>query len=557
MTETVSNEAIVTEPSSSLPLPKNYNYPNSLTLKNKYGIIDHKEFTDKCAHDSAKAAINLRQEALPEKFDSSYLKYIHKRLFENTFEWAGCTRDIPFSFKDGTVAVMPEMIRSNWKTDQPIIFATGNKVQDGLKSIDKMLIEKNNLQDLPRQEFIHHIAQIFASLNYTHPFREGNGRTQRIFCEKLAQAANYNLDFSIVTSERMSEVSIAAAQDNNLEPMKKLFDDISDPQKTAILKEFISNTQNIDQENINNCIIVAADEGVTYTGTYKGESPDSIVIKTNNIYTICSKDSFTPEQIKALKFDDTITFTIPTTQNKENVLIPKEILAPLTSKQILKKIQNNTDIQNKQKEIKRLSKLVYGSAKILDEQIKMINKNPKLSKQLSSQILSSPNSVANLSGFEILGMKNSVRKKAEDHAIKLANSIDTYASIVNNVKATIVQQHKSEQKRCQTTVKLPSSILQNILNLPEEKRKELLSEEKLSSSIARELDEFMHALNTRLSPKERRNICESDHQQFAKSLGISENKATTIIKVAQEAKEVFQQIQKVAFNLEKQFIVAN
>ncbi|WP_432783103.1 BID domain-containing T4SS effector [Bartonella sp. C271] len=223
----------------------------------------------------------------------------------------------------------------------------------------------------------------------------------------------------------------------------------------------------------------------------------------------------------------------------------------------IKKIQNNTDIQNKQKEIKRLSKLVYGSAKILDEQIKMINKNPKLSKQLSSQILSSPNSVANLSGFEILGMKNSVRKKAEDHAIKLANSIDTYASIVNNVKATIVQQHKSEQKRCQTTVKLPSSILQNILNLPEEKRKELLSEEKLSSSIARELDEFMHALNTRLSPKERRNICESDHQQFAKSLGISENKATTIIKVAQEAKEVFQQIQKVAFNLEKQFIVAN
>ncbi|OPB31779.1 BID domain-containing T4SS effector [Bartonella sp. AR 15-3] len=557
MKQTLSNEAIMTESASSLPSPNNYNYPNSLTLKNKYGIINHQEFMDKCAHDSAKAAINLRQEALPKKFDSSYLKYLHKRLFESSFEWAGCTRDIPFPFKDGTLAVMPEMMRSNWKTDKPIVFATGNKVQDGLKNIDRMLIEKDNLQNLPRQEFIHHIAEIFSSLNYTHPFREGNGRTQRLFCEKLAQAANYNLDFSVVTKERMSEVSIAAAQDGNLEPMKKLFDDISDPHKTAILKEFISNIQNIDQEDINDCIIVAADKGVTYTGIYKGASPNSIIIKTENTYTICSKDHLTPEQLKTLNLNNECTLKIPTTQNKENVLIPKEILAPLTSKQILKKIQNNTDIQNKKKEIKHLSKLVYASAKTLNQQIKVINNNQRLSKQLSSQIISSPNSVANLAGFEILGMKSPARKKAEDHAIKLANSIDTYASIIKNVKATIIQQYKSEQKRLQTTVKLPSPTLQNILNLSEEKRKELLSEEKLSSSIARELDEFMHALNTRLSPSERKNIHESDHQQLAKSVGISENKAATIIKVAQEAKEVSQQIQKLAFSVEKQFIVAN
>ncbi|MDD9331055.1 MAG: Fic family protein, partial [Bartonella sp.] len=169
-------------------------YPNSLTLKNKYGIMNHKEFTDKCAHDSAKAAIHLREEAPPKAFNSSYLKYIHKCLFQDTFEWAGHTRDIPFLFTDGTVAVMPEMIRSNWRTDKPITFATGNKVQDGLKNIDRILAEKNNLQNLPHQEFVHNLATIFASLNYTHPFREGNGRTQRIFCEKLAQAANYHLD---------------------------------------------------------------------------------------------------------------------------------------------------------------------------------------------------------------------------------------------------------------------------------------------------------------------------------------------------------------------------
>ncbi|WP_438718476.1 BID domain-containing T4SS effector [Bartonella rochalimae] len=553
MKEILSNEAIATETesSSNLPLPKHYTYPNSLTLKNKYGIIDHKEFTDKCAHDSAKATINLRQEAPPKEFNSSYLKYLHKCLFENTFEWAGFTRDIPFSFKDGTVAVMPEMMRSNWKTEQPIIFATGNKVQDGLKNIDRILVEKNNLQNLPHQEFIHHLAEIFASLNYTHPFREGNGRTQRIFCEKLAQAANYNLDFSIVTKERMSEVSIAAAQDGNLEPMKKLFDDISDPKKTAILKEFISNTQNLDQEDINNCIIVTADEGATYTGIYKGESPNSIVIKTDNIYTVCSKDYLAPEQLKTLKLNDEYTFTILMQQNLKNTLIPKEKFPSLTKSEITKSIIKDTCIQAKLRQIMHLSKIVYGNPKILNEQIKMITNNPKVSKQLSTQIMSSPNSIANLAGIEIFGMKNLARKKAGSHIIKLANSIDSYASAVKNVETTIIQEHQLEQKRRQTTVKLPSAALRDILNLSEEKRKEFLSDKKLSSSIGKELKEFMKTLNARLSPSEHKNIHESNHQQFAKSVGISEDKAETIIKVAQKSKEIFQQIKTPVLNLEK------
>ncbi|AQX20722.1 Bartonella effector protein Bep1 [Bartonella sp. CDC_skunk] len=553
MKEILSNEAIAieTELSFKPPLPSHYTYPNSLTLKNKYGIIDHKEFTDKCAHDSAKATINLRQEALPKEFNSSYLEYLHKCLFENTFEWAGCTRDIPFAFKDGTVAVMPEMMRSNWKTDQPIIFATGNKVQDGLRNIDRILVEKNNLQNLPRQEFIHHLAEIFASLNYTHPFREGNGRTQRIFCEKLAQAANYNLDFSIVTKERMSEVSIAAAQDGNLEPMKKLFDDISDPKKTAILKEFISNTQNLDQEDINNCIIVTEDEGATYTGIYKGESPNSIVIKTDNIYTVCSKDYLAPEQLKTLKLNNEYTFTIPMQQNLKNTLIPKEKFPSLTKSEITKSIIKDACIQAKLRQITHLSKIVYGNPKILNEQIKMITNNPKVSKQLSTQIMSSPNSIANLAGIGILGMKNLARKKAENHIIKLANSIDSYASAVKNVETTIIQEHQSEQKRRQTTVKLPSAALRDILNLPEEKRKEFLSNKKLSSSIGKELKEFMKALNARLSPSEHKNIHESNHQQFAKSVGISEDKAAAIIKVAQKSKEISQQIKTPVLNLEK------
>ncbi|MDD9330879.1 MAG: type IV secretion system effector protein, partial [Bartonella sp.] len=79
------------------------------TLKNKLGIMSTKKLAYECDRYLRKTVANLNEEPLPEKFDSSYLKYIHKCLFENIFEWAGYTRDVPFTFDDGTVARMPMM----------------------------------------------------------------------------------------------------------------------------------------------------------------------------------------------------------------------------------------------------------------------------------------------------------------------------------------------------------------------------------------------------------------------------------------------------------------
>ncbi|MDD9329775.1 MAG: adenosine monophosphate-protein transferase, partial [Bartonella sp.] len=101
------------------------------------------------------------------------------------------------------------------------------------------------------------------------------------------------------------------------------------------------------------------------------------------------------------------------------------------------------------------------------------------------------------------------------------------------------------------TVKLPSAPLQDILNSPKGKQKQLLSDEKFSSVIKQELKEFMTALNARLSPSEHKNIYDNNYQKLAKSIGISENKAAKIITVAQQAKELSQQIQTQVLNLEK------
>ena len=49
------------------------------------------------------------------------------------------------------------------------------------------------------KEFIQSAASFLNGLNILHPFREGNGRTQRLFMELLAQNAGYPIDLSTVS----------------------------------------------------------------------------------------------------------------------------------------------------------------------------------------------------------------------------------------------------------------------------------------------------------------------------------------------------------------------
>lgn len=53
-----------------------------------------------------------------------------------------------------------------------------------------------------------------SELNAIHPFREGNGRTQRMFIEILAGRVGYEVDFSEVTAEEMIEASYQSFNQN-------------------------------------------------------------------------------------------------------------------------------------------------------------------------------------------------------------------------------------------------------------------------------------------------------------------------------------------------------
>jgi cell filamentation protein len=170
----------------------------------------------------------------PLQFDAEYLKAIHRHLFQDIYEWAGRTRDEEVRFRDGSIATQPELRREGSKA-----FSPGPEIAGALDEIAAKLRTGNYLGGLPREEFAERAADLLAELNAVHPFREGNGRTQRAFVEQLAQANGHDLDFSVITKERMIAASVAAHDDNNLGPMRRLFADATDPARQEALCEAI------------------------------------------------------------------------------------------------------------------------------------------------------------------------------------------------------------------------------------------------------------------------------------------------------------------------------
>ncbi|AQX27883.1 MULTISPECIES: BID domain-containing T4SS effector [unclassified Bartonella] len=536
------------------PSPYHYTYPRSFVLKNKHGITDEKILSMVSGHHTVRAILNLHHETLPEHFDSSYLKYIHKCLFGNTFEWAGNTRDVAFTFADGTSAIMPTMRKMNSKNS----FAKGERIAKELQNLDKILAECNNLQGLSRQDFVHKATGVFTFLNYIHPFRDGNGRTQRMFFEKLAEAAGHQLDFSVVTAKRMVISTMISITDSgnigDISAVRHMLEDISNPENVCVLKEFMNSMNEIERKNAQKRIILAPNKDEIYTGIYESDSPDSILLKIDRnyiekpLYMVFKKDYLSPEQLKALKVGDEFSFKDPIKENiknLENLLIPKERLAFLTEEQIVERIKGHYDVQLKREEVNFYAKRVYRKLKKFDAKIETINQNTQFGRELIQQITNSPESISRLAGKKILGIGNLKYKSAKQNVYTLIQKVDEYVNTVKRVKSVILGEHLMEQKRLATIVEMPSKEIQNIFNLPKDMQREAL---KSSSSLHEELNNFIKKVRSRLTLKEYVLLYNANYKELAESVGISESRAKQIKEIFTKNKILQNSLKQIKFS---------
>ncbi len=252
-----------------------YTLPDGVTLKNKLGadnLVDLERL--EAAFVAARYAEIQAGFGPSGNFDARHLRALHKYLFQDVYEWAGHTRDERVPLSDGMVAAEPLLQKPH---GQP--FLIGPAIPSALDDIGEKLRAADYLRGLSRQEFAERAADLMIELNAVHPFREGNGRTQRTFLRQLAKGAEHTLDFSVIAQERMTQASIAAHEQGDPSMMRRMFDEISDPGRTTLLRESIAGLEKLKFE-WNDQYVATLTPGHTVDLIFAGAAGDQFMGRT-------------------------------------------------------------------------------------------------------------------------------------------------------------------------------------------------------------------------------------------------------------------------------------
>ncbi len=129
-----------------------------MTLKNKLGIDNSAELAREEERISKKKALELFESGMLDTLEAgkfSALKAIHKYLFDEIYDFAGEIRNV-------------NIAKGNFR------FAPLMYLEAALANIDRM----------PQSNF-DEIVEKYVEMNIAHPFREGNGRSMRIWLDLI------------------------------------------------------------------------------------------------------------------------------------------------------------------------------------------------------------------------------------------------------------------------------------------------------------------------------------------------------------------------------------
>lgn len=179
-------------------------YDGTTCLINKLNIRNENQLSvieNGITLEKATILLNLQ---IPDTLDFEYYKRIHKILFEDIYDWAGKLRTVNIS-KKGTA------------------FCNVDFLEDLCQRCFERLKNENYFRNLKRNIFIEEIVDFYYTTNMLHPFREGNGRTQRIFITQLIRFNGYDIDFSQIDKDELMIATIQSAS-GITDNLKILFD---------------------------------------------------------------------------------------------------------------------------------------------------------------------------------------------------------------------------------------------------------------------------------------------------------------------------------------------
>ena len=151
-----------------------YVYPGTDVLRNLLDLRDAAALAEREAALSAIRIAQLERRFIPGDLDLAHLQATH----HSASSGAGSTRG---PAKDGTVRI----------TKGGDLFALPEHIGPYLTTLSADLAHEDRLHGLSREQLLERLTHYYAEINAVHPFREGNGRTQRAFLGQIAKAAGH------------------------------------------------------------------------------------------------------------------------------------------------------------------------------------------------------------------------------------------------------------------------------------------------------------------------------------------------------------------------------
>ncbi|HEV2446691.1 MAG TPA: Fic family protein [Candidatus Sulfopaludibacter sp.] len=188
-------------PESSDP----YTYPETDVLRNIPGIRDPRQLAAFEANTTAVRLIELDERPLAGQFDSAHLRAIQRYVFQDVYRWAGEFRTVNIA-KGGQ------------------FFGAAAFIEPALHEGLRKLAGERFLLGLAPATFSTRAGHYLGKINAIHPFRDGNGRTQREFIRELALQAGFQLDWSRVTREQMMAASAESFRSGDSSVMAALIE---------------------------------------------------------------------------------------------------------------------------------------------------------------------------------------------------------------------------------------------------------------------------------------------------------------------------------------------
>ncbi len=128
---------------------------------------------------------------------------IHRHLFQDVYSWAGKKRKVEIS-KEGKQ------------------FFPTTHFNNAFRFIDSLILDYKNISKGDKLKIAEKLAEILDNVNYLHPFREGNGRTQREFLRLLALEKGLKLNLNPPDNKIVYDQYMQGTINSDVKTLKKL-----------------------------------------------------------------------------------------------------------------------------------------------------------------------------------------------------------------------------------------------------------------------------------------------------------------------------------------------